>query len=37
MTKGFMYLTAVIDVYSRYIVGWGLSNTLDAEASDFQQ
>jgi putative transposase len=33
MRKGFMYLTAVIDVYSRYIVGWGLSNTLDAEAS----
>ncbi len=28
-----MYLTAVIDVYSRYIVGWGLSNTLDAAAS----
>lgn len=33
MRKGFMYLTAVIDVYSRYIVGWGLSNTLDAESS----
>lgn len=33
MQKGFMYLTAVIDVYSRYLVGWGLSNTLDAEAS----
>ena len=28
-----MYLTAVIDVYSRYIVGWGISNTLDAQAS----
>ena len=28
-----MYLTAIIDVYSRYIVGWGLSNTLAAEAS----
>ncbi len=24
-----MYLTAIIDVYSRYIVGWGLSNSLD--------
>ena len=24
-----MYLTAIIDVYSRYIVGWSLSNTLD--------
>ena len=28
-----MYLTAVMDVYSCYIVGWGLFNTLDAEAS----
>ena len=28
-----MYLTAIIDVYSRYIVGWGISNTLEAEAS----
>ena len=25
-----MYLYAIIDVYSRYIVGWGLYNTLDA-------
>jgi len=33
MTKGFMYLTAIIDLYSRYVVGWGLSNTLDAECS----
>jgi len=33
MDKGFMYLTAIIDVYSRYIVGWGLSNSLDAENS----
>lgn len=31
MAKGFMYLTAVIDVYSRFIVGWQLSNTLDKE------
>ena len=30
MKKGFMYLTAIIDVYSRRIVGWGLSNTLTA-------
>ncbi|HBZ35621.1 MAG TPA: IS3 family transposase, partial [Rikenellaceae bacterium] len=28
-----MYLTAIIDVYSRYIVGWGLSNSLDSENS----
>lgn len=31
MEKGYMYLTAIIDVYSRYIVGWGVSNTLEAE------
>lgn len=30
MARGFMYLTAIIDVYSRYIVGWGLSNSLEA-------
>ena len=24
MDKGFMYLTAIIDVYSHFIVGWGL-------------
>jgi putative transposase len=33
MQKGFLYLTAIIDVYSRYIVGWDISNTLDAENS----
>jgi len=33
MNKGFLYLTAIIDLYSRYIVGWGISNTLEAEAS----
>ncbi|WP_395167927.1 IS3 family transposase [Piscirickettsia salmonis] len=27
--KGFAYLTALIDVYSRYIVGWALSNTME--------
>jgi len=31
MKHGFMYLTAIIDVYSRYIVGWQISNTLDKE------
>jgi putative transposase len=30
MGKGFLYLTAIIDVYSRYVVGWAISNTLDA-------
>ena len=29
MKKGFLYLTAIIDWYSRYIVGWELSDTLD--------
>ena len=29
MTNGFMYLVAVIDWYSRYILDWRLSNTLD--------
>ena len=33
MSKGFMYLTAIIDVYSRMIVGWGLHNTLEASNS----
>lgn len=33
MAKGFLYLTAIIDVYSRFVVGWGLSNSLDAECS----
>jgi putative transposase len=31
MRQGFMYLFAIIDVYSRYIVGWSLSNTMTAE------
>lgn len=31
MKSGFMYLTAVIDVYSRCILGWQLSNTLEKE------
>lgn len=33
MKKGFMYLTAIIDLYSRYVVGWNISNTLEAECS----
>lgn len=33
MKKGFMYLTAIIDLYSRYVVSWNISNTLDAECS----
>jgi putative transposase len=31
MAQGFMYLTAIIDVHSRYVVGWGLFNDLRAE------
>jgi putative transposase len=31
MAKGFMYLTAIIDVYSRYVVGWDVFNSLDAD------
>jgi putative transposase len=29
MISGFMYLAAVIDWYSRYVIAWRLSNTLD--------
>lgn len=29
MSQGFMYLTAIIDWYSRYILAWQLSTTLD--------
>lgn len=33
MIKGFMYLVAIIDLYSRYVVAWDIFNTLDAENS----
>jgi putative transposase len=33
MKSGFMYLTAIIDVYSRYVVGWDIFNDLKAENS----
>jgi putative transposase len=29
MRRGFMYLTAVIDWFSRYVLSWRLSNTMD--------
>jgi putative transposase len=29
LTHGFMYLAAIIDWYSRYVISWRLSNTLD--------
>ena len=28
---GYLYLCAIIDLYSRYVVGWSLSNTMTAE------
>lgn len=31
MKQGFMYLTAIIDLYSRFIVGWQVSNSLEKE------
>jgi len=31
MKKGFMYLMAIIDLKSRYVVNWSVSNSMDAE------
>lgn len=31
MAKGFMYMTAIIDVYSRKILSWGISNSMDVQ------
>jgi putative transposase len=31
MFRGFMYMFAIIDVYSRKIVGWSISNTMNVE------
>jgi putative transposase len=33
MKNGFLDLTAIIDLYSRYVVGWGISNSLEADAT----
>ena len=30
MAGGFMYLTALIDLYSRYVLRWSISNSMDA-------
>jgi putative transposase len=30
LSQGFVYLTAIMDWYSRYVLSWKLSNTLDA-------
>lgn len=38
MANGFMYLIAVIDLYSRYVVHWSVSNSMEAEwCSEFIQ
>ena len=29
MRKGFPYLVAIIDVHSRYLLNWSVSNTMD--------
>lgn len=29
--NGYVYLIAIIDLYSRFVVGWSLSNTMEAE------
>jgi len=31
MNKGFMYLCAIIDLHSRYVIGWGISNSMTCE------
>jgi putative transposase len=31
MTRGFLYLVGVMDWYSRYVLAWRLSNTLDSD------
>ncbi len=29
MRKGYMYLTAIIDLHSRYVLNWSVSNSMD--------
>ena len=29
MKKGFLYLMAIIDLHSRFVLNWSLSNTLE--------
>jgi putative transposase len=31
MKNGFMYLCAIIDIHTRFVVGWGISNSMTAE------
>lgn len=30
MARGFMYMTAIMDLYSRFILSWSISNTMDS-------
>jgi len=31
MIRGYLYLVAIIDLYSRFVVGWSLSNTMESD------
>ena len=31
MRRGFMYLCAIIDLHTRYVVNWGISNTMSSQ------
>lgn len=31
MNKGHMYMVGIIDIYSRYLINWSISNTMDAK------
>ena len=31
MARGFLYLVAILDCHSRYVVVWRLSNSLEAD------
>jgi len=31
MTRGFLYLTAIMDWFSRYVLAWAISNTLETD------
>lgn len=31
MRKGFMYLIAIVDLHSRYVLNWSVSNTMDSD------
>ena len=31
MAKGFMYLTAIVDLHTRYVLNWSVSNSMNAD------